>query len=95
MNELMGKHGDRIEQHGLEFDDLKHLLGEKMPKLEFHALGRVRLTQALRGRFGEGYRNVPGIQGILQKFDQEAKTELEHYKLRKKFKEAGNGNSSR
>ena len=81
LNELRGKNGG----HEIGLDDLPKLLGDNMPKLEFHALGRVRLTQALRRRFGANYRSVPGIGGLMQKFDHEAKIEMEHHLIKKKL----------
>lgn len=85
LNQLMGKGGDDFRKNGVALSDLPDLLGESMPKLEFHALGRVRLMGALRNRFGEGYRNIPGISQLIRQFDEHAKTELEHHILRKKW----------
>ena len=85
LNELMGKKGEDFAQHGIEFDDLPQLFGEKMPKLEFHALGRVRLMRALKQRFGEGFRSVPGVEQLMKKFDGEAQAELDHIKLKKRL----------
>ncbi len=70
MNELMGKSGDKGDKMGL--NDLNDLLGERMPKLEFSPVGRIRLITALRNRFGDNYRNLKGIDGILKEFDREA-----------------------
>lgn len=84
LNEIMGRHGEHFEKHGIEFHHLKELLGEQAPKLEFHALGRMRLTSALRQRFGPSYRNVPGVDKLMKRFDDEAKRELEIHKLRSK-----------
>lgn len=84
LGEVMGRKGAE-HSGGVELKDLPDLLGEGMPKLEFHALGRVRLMRALRQRFGEGFRNVPGIQSLISKYDQETKTEMQHHLLRKKF----------
>ena len=85
LNELMGQRGEDFHKNGVELDDLPHLLGEAMPKLEFHALGRVRLMRALRQRFGDSYRNVPGIAHVISKFDEQAKAEMAHHELKKKF----------
>jgi hypothetical protein len=85
LNELMGSRGEDFHKEGVTFDDLPDLLGELMPKLEFHTLGRIRLQAALRQRFGDNYKNMPGIQGLLRKFDQEADIERRHYELRKKL----------
>jgi hypothetical protein len=84
----MGKRGADFARDGVELKDLPALLGEGMPKLEFHALGRVRLMGALRQRFGDGFRNIPGIAEVIKKFDHEAKVELEHHKLRKHYADA-------
>lgn len=68
LNELMGKKTqmDRLE-------DLPEMLGEKMPEMEFNAVGRMRLMRALRNRFGEGFRNLPGVNKIIEDFDQEVR----------------------
>lgn len=71
LNELMGG-GARSGAKSLSLDDLGNLLGERMPKLEFSPVGRLRLTTALRNRFGDNYRNLPGIDGIMKEFDKES-----------------------
>lgn len=73
MNELMGKSGDKASSRKLCLDDLGDILGEKMPVLSYSPVGRLRLTQALRNRFGDGYRNIPGIADIIKEFDDQAK----------------------
>lgn len=85
LNELMGKHGEDFHKNGVDFADLPNLVGERMPKLEFHALGRVRLVAALRDRFGENWRNMPGLSKLMQKFDDAAKTEREHHEIKKRL----------
>lgn len=73
LNELMGKGGDSAKGgRKLSLDDLGTLLGERMPKLQFSPVGRMRLTSALRVRFGDNYRHLPGIEDILKEFDKEA-----------------------
>lgn len=83
LNELMGGAGKTAEKRKLGLDDVYELLGEKTPKLEFHPVGRLRLVSALRNRFGDGYRNLPGIDDILKEFDSEAKfrVKLEEMKM--------------
>jgi hypothetical protein len=88
LNELMGKRGQSTESRKLTLDDLGDLLGERMPKLSFTPVGRYRLTTALRNRFGESYRNLPGIDDILGEFDKESAhnlkvTEMKMIKPRK------------
>ncbi len=68
----MGGKGEEAKSRKLTLDDLGDILGERMPKLEFHPVGRMRLTQALRQRFGDSYRNIPGVDDILKEFDKEA-----------------------
>ncbi len=85
LGEVMGRKGESAHSHGLELSDLPDLLGEGMPHLEFHALGRVRLMRALRTRFGENFRNVPGIQSLIKKYDDEAKIEMAHHLLKRKL----------
>jgi len=84
LNELMGKAGDGAKG-GIELHDLPNLLGEGMPRLEFTPLGRLRLIHALERRFGQGYRNLPGIKEVLSKFDQQAKITLEHHMILKRL----------
>ncbi len=85
LGEIMGRKGETAAGRGVELHDLPDLLGERMPKLEYHALGRIRLMRALKERFGENYRNVPGIQHVIQKFDNEAKIEMQHHLLKMKL----------
>jgi hypothetical protein len=56
-----------------------------MPKLEFHPLGRLRLQNALKQRFGASYRNVPGVDKLMAKFDAEAQKEIHYHKILKKY----------
>lgn len=83
--EVMGKHGEKFQKHGMDLEDLPGLLGEAMPKLEYHTLGRIRLIRALRNRFGNNYRSIPGIQQVLAKFDHAAKIEIQHHEIRKRL----------
>lgn len=66
LNEIMGKKSslDKLE-------NLPEILGEKMPEMEFNAVGRMRLLRAFRNRFGQGFRNLPNVSKILKDFDEE------------------------
>lgn len=66
LNELMGR-GVRLEN----LEDLPDVLGEKLPEMSFDEVGRLRLLKAMRIRFGDGFRNIPGVKKVLQDFDQE------------------------
>jgi hypothetical protein len=67
LNEVMGKAGDKSE--GLSMSDLKDLLGEKMPELPKNRVGRFRIVNALKQRFGAGFRSIPGVSNIMKEFD--------------------------
>lgn len=68
----MGSKGAETKKRKLSLTDLEGLLGERMPKLEYTPVGRLRLTTALRDRFGDSYRNMPGIDDIMKEFDKES-----------------------
>lgn len=78
----MGGLGSTAKEKKLSLGDLESLLGERMPKLEFSPVGRHRLTTALRNRFGDSYRNLPGISDIMQEFDKEAEFNVKKMQLR-------------
>jgi hypothetical protein len=69
LGELMGKGFEHRDK--LTLEDLPKLLGEKMPHMEYNRVGRVRLVNALHQRFGPGFRNIPGVQDIMNEFDKE------------------------
>lgn len=69
LNELMGSKASKKE---LGLEDLPDLLGERYPQMEYSPRGRLRLVTALRNRFGDSYRSLHGISGILKEFDKEA-----------------------
>lgn len=71
LNELMGRSGSKAKKK-LSLDDLSDLLGERMPKLEFSPVGRIRLITSMRNRFGDGWRNLPGIDDVMKDFDKES-----------------------
>lgn len=73
LNELMGKSGQDTKSRKLGLADLPSLLGDAMPVIDKTPVGRLRLTMALRNRFGDQYRNIPGVSDILKEFDDEAK----------------------
>ena len=65
MNEVMGKGATQK----ITLANLPEILGEKMPRLPLNRVGKVRLIQALKNRYGTGYRNLPGISDVLKEFD--------------------------
>lgn len=70
LGEIMGKKGAEMAgSKKLSFDDLGDLLGEGMPTINYDRVGRYRLMNALKGRFGVNYRNIPGIMDIVKDFD--------------------------
>jgi hypothetical protein len=82
LGELMGKTGSFGKGRKLSLDDLGDLLGERMPELKFNPVGRMRLTTALRNRFGDSYSSLPGIDNIMREFDENAKFEVTKAKMK-------------
>ena len=78
MNEIMGKNsGPKIS-----LKNLHEVLGEKMPRLPKNRVGRMRLVQALKNRFGSGFRNLPGVQEVMSDFDDNIKDQTTLNKMR-------------
>jgi len=65
LGELMGG----AEKQSMTLDNLGEILGEKMQEMPKNSVGRFRLMKALQQRYGNGYRNIPGIKGIIKEFD--------------------------
>ena len=80
--ELLGK-----DVEHLSLKDLPKILGEKMPDMPANRIGRYRLNNALKIRFGPGYKNIPGVKNILSDFDKNMETE----NIVKMNKESQNG----
>lgn len=66
--ELMGSSG---ANGGLKLSRLRDVLGDAMPEMPRNAVGRHRLLSALQQRFGDGFRSIPGVRGLLGEFDSE------------------------
>lgn len=81
-SEIMGKSGAVAAQSGLTLDHLPDLLGEKLPHLPKNAIGRFRLMNALKNRFGPNYRSIPGVSNIMKEFDGHVATELKMIQLK-------------
>lgn len=71
LSELLGKDANK----DLSLKDLSKILGEKMPELPKNRIGRFRLLNALKVRFGSGYKNIPGVKNIISEFDEAIQTE--------------------
>lgn len=56
---------------GLSLKQLPDVLGDAMPDLPRNAVGRFRLVSALRQRFGDNFRALPGVSNIVREFDDE------------------------
>lgn len=78
LNEIMGAHSGSTKEgkRKLTLDDLEKVVGERMPKLEFTPVGRLRLKTALKNRFGKNYMNLPGISDVIKEFDEHAAFEV-------------------
>lgn len=72
--ELMGKRGAE-SGNKLRLDDLPQILGDAMPELPRNNVGRFRLMRALQQRFGQNFRSLPGVGGLMKQFDNEIEFE--------------------
>lgn len=66
IGELIGKQHKQVTPENLE-----EVMGLRMPSLSMDNVGKIRLLKAFRNRFGESFRNVPGVKEILTGFDKE------------------------
>ena len=82
VNELMGSKGVEAKEKNISLDSLHELLGERMPKLEYHPVGRIRLMTALRNRFGDNWRSLPGMNELMKDFDKEAEFNVNLQKMK-------------
>lgn len=74
LNELMGSTmGEKMEagKTKMTMDDLPDVLGDKMPSIEHTRVGKLRLINALQQRFGDGWKNVPGISDLMSQFEKD------------------------
>lgn len=79
LNELMGSKGTK---RTLGLSDITDLLGERMPNLEFSPVGKLRLTNAFRNRFGADYVNLPGVSDVMKEFDEQVKHHIKIQKMK-------------
>ena len=81
--EVMGTDGAKTsKERKLTMKDLPSLLGDGMPKLQFNQVGRIRMMRALKQRFGNGFRNVPGVSDIINDFDDESRFSIQMKKMK-------------
>jgi hypothetical protein len=52
----------------------KHLKPEQMPLVDASPLGRHRLLESLKNRYGPMFRNVRGVSNILKEYDIQVKS---------------------
>ena len=56
----------------LELKDLSLFFkDDEMPEIEPTPLGRYRLLQSLRNKYGESYRNKKGVMRLIKDFDEQ------------------------
>ena len=82
LNEIMGKSAG-AKGSGMSMKDLPEILGDGMPELDMSPVGRIRLIRALKQRFGDNFRSLPGLKGIVKEFDSAASAAVTREKLRK------------
>lgn len=74
LSELMGVAGAQNAGH-LSLSHLPQILGDAMPDLPRDQVGRYRLVRALQQRFGDNFRSLPGVSGLVDQFDKEIDVE--------------------
>lgn len=55
----------------MTLSNLQDILGEKLPELPRTKVGKYRLMRSLRHRFGNQYRNIPGVKNLISEFDDD------------------------
>jgi hypothetical protein len=71
MNTSLGELMGGAEKSPMKLANLGDILGEKMQEMPRTAVGRFRLVKALQQRYGDGFRNIPGVKGLIKEFDDE------------------------
>ena len=60
----------------MSLKDLPEILGhDKVMEMPRNAIGKYRLRRALQQRFGDGYRNIPGVKGLMKEFEEDIQFE--------------------
>lgn len=57
----------------LNMEPFRQVIGDDCPDLPLNKIGRFRLAQALRRKFGAGYRNVGQAEKLMKYFDRQLK----------------------
>lgn len=57
----------------LNLTPFRQVLGEDIPDLPLNKIGRFRLLQALRRKFGISFKNVGQAKKLLDMFDRQLK----------------------
>lgn len=57
----------------IDFSQFHEVMGEEMPGITPDAIGKYRLQQVLRRRFGATYKNHPVAQAALKHFQMSAR----------------------
>jgi hypothetical protein len=55
---------------------------EEMPEFDYSPVGRHRLLQAFRNKYGESYRNKRGVMKLIKDFDNKRDLVLKILKVR-------------
>lgn len=76
------KSEDQSLMEAMDFGPISELLQEETPKLVPGELGRLRLMEALRKRFGESFRGNAAARGAISQFDQQTDRAKDIMRLR-------------
>lgn len=71
-----------FDRKDMDMHPIKQVLGEQTPAVTPDALGRHRLMNALKQKFGPGYRNHPEATKARSHFE----SEFNHFRQLRKLK---------
>lgn len=74
----------KVEEPSFDMGPINSIIGTDGPSIEATPLGEHRLNQALKKKFGEGYRNIPKAQEAIKHFQNEKRFFSVYRKLKAK-----------
>lgn len=68
LGEMLGSGQEKVTM-----ENLPKILGLKMPEIPMNEVGKIRLIHALQQRFGANFRQMPGVNELLDGFNKDLK----------------------
>lgn len=81
--------GNQKQQGMMDMSKHMDVFGEDIPDIELNSVGKFRLMQMLRHRFGANYKSFPKAREIVGQFEKEMKLHV----LQSKMMRMRNANS--